>query len=71
MEVIDRIVAGDERAANTALLHDLCTLMSEGSLCAMGGMTPFPVLSALKHFPADFGLEAPEAPAPAERRVVQ
>lgn len=61
MEVIDRIIAGDERAANVALLQDLCTLMTDGSLCAMGGMTPFPVQSALRHFPADFGLDAREA----------
>ncbi len=61
MEVIDRIIAGDERAANVALLQDLCTLMTDGSLCAMGGMTPFPVQSALRHFPADFGLDSGEA----------
>lgn len=61
MEVIDRIIAGDERAANVALLQDLCTLMTDGSLCAMGGMTPFPVQSALRYFPADFGLDAREA----------
>lgn len=62
VEVIDRIVAGDERVANVALLRDLCDLMADGSLCAMGSMTPFPVRSALKHYPADFGLDTPEAP---------
>ena len=61
MEVIDRIIAGDDRAANAALLQDLCTLMTDGSLCAMGGMTPFPVQSALRHFPADFGLDSGDA----------
>ena len=61
MEVIDRIIAGDDRAANAALLQDLCTLMTDGSLCAMGGMTPSPVQSALRHFPADFGLDSGEA----------
>jgi formate dehydrogenase iron-sulfur subunit len=37
------------------LLRDLCDTMLNGSLCAMGGMTPYPVLSALNHFPQDFG----------------
>ena len=62
VEVIDRIVAGEAREANVALLRDLCDLMADGSLCAMGGMTPFPVRSALKHYPADFGLDTPELP---------
>ena len=54
VEVIDRIVANENREANIELLHDLCDTMVDGSLCAMGGMTPFPVRSALKHFPEDF-----------------
>jgi formate dehydrogenase iron-sulfur subunit len=54
VEVIDRIVAGQDRDANLALLEDLCTLMTDGSMCAMGGMTPMPVKSALKHFGEDF-----------------
>ncbi|SDM06771.1 formate dehydrogenase beta subunit [Streptomyces wuyuanensis] len=54
-EVIDRIVAGENRTANLVLLNDLCDLMTEGSLCAMGGLTPMPVRSALEHFPGDFG----------------
>jgi formate dehydrogenase iron-sulfur subunit len=54
VEVIDKIVAGVDRSANLALLDDLCELMTEGSLCAMGGLTPAPVRSALKHFPDDF-----------------
>jgi formate dehydrogenase iron-sulfur subunit len=45
------------------LLRDLCDTMVNGSLCAMGGMTPFPVLSALNHYPADFGLQADVAKA--------
>jgi formate dehydrogenase iron-sulfur subunit len=53
-EVIDRIVAGENRAANTALLEDLCQTLKLGSLCALGGFTPYPVLSALRHFPEDF-----------------
>lgn len=40
------------------LLRDLCDTMLNGSLCAMGGMTPYPVLSALNHYPEDFGLTA-------------
>lgn len=54
VEVIDRIVAGDARDFNLALLEDLCDTMSEGSLCAMGGLTPYPVRSALEHFGEDF-----------------
>jgi formate dehydrogenase iron-sulfur subunit len=55
-EVIDRIVKGENREANAALLRDLCETLKWGSLCALGGFTPFPVLSALNHFPEDFGL---------------
>ncbi|MFI5660318.1 formate dehydrogenase beta subunit [Streptomyces sp. NPDC051684] len=54
VEVIDRIVAGEERDENLALLEDLCELMTDGSLCAMGGLTPMPVRSALAHFADDF-----------------
>jgi formate dehydrogenase iron-sulfur subunit len=54
VEVIDRIVAGHDPDANLALLGDLCELMTDGSLCAMGGLTPNPVRSALLHFPEDF-----------------
>ena len=56
VEVIDKIVNNIEKDKNTVLLKDLCNTMTFGSLCAMGGMTPFPVLSALNHFPEDFGL---------------
>jgi formate dehydrogenase iron-sulfur subunit len=55
-EVIDKIVAGVDASANALLLEDLCTTMTDGSLCAMGGLTPMPVMSALKNFPEDFGL---------------
>ncbi|HZX97917.1 MAG TPA: NADH-ubiquinone oxidoreductase-F iron-sulfur binding region domain-containing protein, partial [Dermatophilaceae bacterium] len=51
VEVIDRIVAGQDAAANVVLLQDLCELMADGSLCAMGGLTPMPVRSVLQHFP--------------------
>lgn len=57
VEVIDRITAGDNPEANLELLHDLCDTMEVGSLCAMGGMTPFPVRSAVNKFSADFGLQ--------------
>ena len=53
VEVIDRIVAGQETAANVVLLEDLLELMTDGSLCAMGGLTPMPVRSVLKYFPED------------------
>ncbi|ROT96163.1 formate dehydrogenase beta subunit [Marinobacter sp. R17] len=53
VEVIDRIRAGENADANLTLLTDLCETMVDGSLCAMGGMTPFPVQSVMKHFPND------------------
>ena len=54
VEIIDKIRRGDQRQANLELLDELCETMVEGSLCAMGGLTPFPVRSALKYFPEDF-----------------
>ncbi|WP_158840196.1 formate dehydrogenase beta subunit [Saccharothrix deserti] len=54
VEVIDRIVGGEDVDDNLALLGDLCELMTDGSLCAMGGLTPNPVRSALQHFADDF-----------------
>ena len=58
VEVIDKIRAGEDRERNLALLRDLGETMLAGSLCALGGMTPYPVLSALNHFPEDFGVAA-------------
>jgi formate dehydrogenase iron-sulfur subunit len=55
VEVIDRIIRNDNGVDNTALLEDLCHTMKFGSLCALGGFTPYPVMSALTHFPEDFG----------------
>ena len=55
VEVIDRIIANEDREKNIHLLNELCDTMIDGSLCAMGGMTPFPVRSALKYFQEDFG----------------
>jgi len=54
VEVIDRIVNNEQREANLDLLLELCDTLEDGSLCAMGGLTPYPVRSALKHFPEDF-----------------
>ncbi len=54
VEVIDRIVSDVNREENVELLKDLCNTMVDGSLCAMGGLTPMPVMSALNHFPEDF-----------------
>jgi formate dehydrogenase iron-sulfur subunit len=54
VEVIDKIIAGTHRDENLALLEDLCEVMTDGSLCAMGGLTPLPVRSAITHFPDDF-----------------
>ncbi len=64
VEVIDRIVRGENVAANRALLIDLCQTMKLGSLCALGGFAPYPVLSAMTHFPEDF--EAPPLRVAAE-----
>jgi len=87
VELIDRLVAGERRAADAVerlpqmrnadggarpagqeieLLRDLCDTMKFGSLCALGGFTPYPVLSALDHFPQDFGADAPTSSAAAE-----
>ena len=54
MEVIDRMIAGVERDNNYELLVELCDTMEDASLCAMGGMTPYPVRSVLKYFAEDF-----------------
>jgi formate dehydrogenase iron-sulfur subunit len=54
VEVIDRLTSGTNAAAQEVLLRDLCETMTYGSLCALGGLTPYPVLSALNHFPEDF-----------------
>ncbi|MBU6508333.1 MAG: NADH-quinone oxidoreductase subunit NuoF [Alphaproteobacteria bacterium] len=57
VEVIDRIVRNENRAANLTLLKELCTTMKLGSLCALGGFAPYPVMSAVTHFPEDFGAQ--------------
>ena len=55
-EALDKVIAGEDREQQIHLVRDLCDLMLNGSLCAMGGMTPYPVLSAMDHFPEDFGI---------------
>jgi formate dehydrogenase iron-sulfur subunit len=57
VEVMDNIINNQDRSKNIALLRDLSDTMLNSSLCALGGMTPYPVLSALNHYPADFGVE--------------
>ena len=54
VEVIDRLVAGENPAKQETILRDLCETLTYGSLCALGGLTPYPVISALNHFPEDF-----------------
>lgn len=63
VETVDKIASGIEPEANKALLSDLCNTMKFGSLCALGGFTPYPVMSAMTHFPEDF------APAPVREAV--
>jgi formate dehydrogenase iron-sulfur subunit len=56
VELVDRILASGNgtQAGEIALLDELCDTMANGSLCGLGGMTPFPVRSAMRHFPGDF-----------------
>jgi formate dehydrogenase iron-sulfur subunit len=53
-ETMERMIAGEDPAANLALVEELCETMTFGSLCALGGLTPYPVMSAIRHFPEDF-----------------
>jgi formate dehydrogenase iron-sulfur subunit len=59
LETIDQIIAGKNVEANLALIADLSETMKFGSLCALGGFTPYPVMSAITHFPEDFVLRQP------------
>jgi formate dehydrogenase iron-sulfur subunit len=54
VELIDKLIAGERHDEHMELLLDLCEVMADASLCAMGGFTPLPVRSALAHFAADF-----------------
>jgi formate dehydrogenase iron-sulfur subunit len=65
VETIDKIIRGERISENLAVVEDLCNTMKFGSLCALGGFTPYPVLSALKHFREDFG------PAPATLQAAE
>jgi formate dehydrogenase iron-sulfur subunit len=53
-ETIDKIINGEKVVENIDLVKDLCETMRDGSLCALGGLTPMPVMSAMEHFPEDF-----------------
>src|SRR5690606_30901879 len=59
VEVIDRVINNEDRLDNLELLDDLCNLMVDASLCALGGLTPLPVQSPLRHFPEAFARPAP------------
>jgi len=63
VEVVDRIVMNHRRPQYVRMLRALCDAMRSGSQCAIGGMTPLPVLSALDHYPQDFGLVGEDARA--------
>jgi formate dehydrogenase iron-sulfur subunit len=58
-EAMDKLIAGERAAENLELVEDLCNTMKFGSLCALGGFTPYPVMSAITHFPEDFDRGAP------------
>jgi formate dehydrogenase iron-sulfur subunit len=58
LETVDKIIENKNHAANMALLADLSQIMKLGSLCALGGFTPYPVISAYTHFPEDFAATA-------------
>jgi formate dehydrogenase iron-sulfur subunit len=60
-EVMDKIIAGTDTVKNIKLVRDLSDTMLNGSLCALGGMTPYPVLSAMNHFPEDFEVKQQKA----------
>jgi formate dehydrogenase iron-sulfur subunit len=64
VEVIDRLVAGENAVQQETILRDLCETLTYGSLCALGGLTPYPVISALDHFHGDF-VKPVKAQAPA------
>ena len=58
VETIDKILRGERIVENIDLVRDLCEVLRDGSLCALGGLTPVPVMSALEHFPEDFVRDA-------------
>ena len=66
VETMDKVICGIRPEANLKLVEDLCEIMTDGSLCAMGGLTPMPVMSAITHFPEDFTRPGQSLPAAAE-----
>jgi formate dehydrogenase iron-sulfur subunit len=56
-ETLDKVRAGVSSASNLALIAELCETLKFGSLCALGGFTPYPVMSAITHFPEDFNIQ--------------
>ena len=63
VETMDKIIAGVRRQDNLKVVADLCETMTDGSLCAMGGLTPMPVMSAITNFPEDFSGDGSHAMA--------
>jgi formate dehydrogenase iron-sulfur subunit len=53
-ETVAKIMKGERVADNLDLVRDLCETLRDGSLCALGGLIPLPVMSAIEHFPEDF-----------------
>jgi formate dehydrogenase iron-sulfur subunit len=70
-ETVEKVLRGEEVARNIALIEDLCEVMRDGSLCAMGGLTPMPVLSAIRLFPEDFDRAPGDRPAGAPRLAAE
>jgi len=71
VEVLDKIIANENRTENLVLLDELCELLLDGSLCALGGLIPYPVQSAIRHFPEDFSRPAAPRVAPVGVRHTQ
>jgi formate dehydrogenase iron-sulfur subunit len=63
VETVDKVIAGNNRAENLELIRDLCAVLTDGSLCALGGLTPLPVISAIDNFSEDFLAGAARAAA--------
>jgi len=61
-ETVQKVIDGVEPEQNLALVADLCNTLELGSLCALGGFTPYPVMSAINHFPEDFRPSSPSSP---------
>jgi formate dehydrogenase iron-sulfur subunit len=62
-ETVDKIIRGEKVVQNIDLVKDLCETLRDGSLCALGGLTPMPVMSAIEHFPEDFDRKPSRAAA--------